>query len=152
MAPSSLPSTVHQCVLFTADLSSVSPSQRLGRALWADDDFCSFPRLPAYSPTQVSSLITPCMLHLTLASDLDQVESNAERLCLSCFDLLLGHRAGWPSRFCLVSAHCNSWKQAKVVPGQERCPGRETGFKEAPSSGLSFQSLRVLEWLFEILL
>lgn len=52
----------------------------------------------------------------------------------------------------MVSAHCTSWKQAKVVPGQEGLPGWKIGFKEDPSSGLSFQRLHVLEWLFEILL
>lgn len=96
-------------------------------------DASSFPRLPSYSPTQISSLIRPCMFQLTLASDLDQVESNPKRLFISCFDLFLGHGAGWTREFCLVSAHCTSCKQAKVVPGQERRrPGWKASFKEDP--------------------
>lgn len=129
VAPSSL---VHQSVLFTPSLSPVSPSRRLGlaqRAMRAS----SFPRLPSYSPTQISSLIIPCMFQLTLASDLDQVESNPKRLFISCFDLFLGHGAVWTREFCLVSAHCTSCKQAKVVPGQERrLPGWKESFKEDP--------------------
>lgn len=92
----------------------------------------SFPRLPSYSPTQISFLIIPCTFQLTLASDLDQVESSPERLCISCFDLFLGHGAGWTREFCSVSAHCTSWKQAKVVSGQEQLPGWKTSFKENP--------------------
>lgn len=49
-------------------------------------------------------------------------------------------------------AHCSSWKQAKAVPGQEQPPGWKAGFKENYSSGLSFQNLHILGWLFEILL
>lgn len=129
VVPSSL---VHQSVLFTPSLSPVSPSRRLGLAQHAMRA-SSFPRLPSYSPTQISSLIIPCMFQLTLASDLDQVESNPKRLFISCFDLFLGHGAGWTREFCLVSAHCTSCKQAKVVPGQERwLPGWKASFKEDP--------------------
>lgn len=104
------------CAVYTQSFSRLS-LRRLGLALRAMMA-SSFPRLPSYSPTQISSLIRPCMFQLTLASDLDQVESNPKRLFISCFDLFLGHGAGWTREFCLVSAHCTSCKQAKVVPGQ----------------------------------
>lgn len=119
------------CAVYTQSFSRLS-LRRLGLALRAMMA-SSFPRLPSYSPTQISSLIRPCMFQLTLASDLDQVESNPKRLFISCFDLFLGHGAGWTREFCLVSAHCTSCKQAKVVPGQERRrPGWKASFKEDP--------------------
>lgn len=151
MAPRTSPYIVQQSVLFATHLSSFSPSQRKGLALCADDS-CSVPRPSSYLLTQIPSLVKPCMFHLTLASDLDRVESYPKRPCLSGFDLFLGHRAGWTCDSRSVSAHCTSWKQAKAVPGQEQPPGRKSGFKESYSSGLSFQNLNVWGWLFEILL